>query len=82
MYDILPALSEKNPGVGFCIKMQFVKMMPRVELIMHIPDNYLSPETCTVMAAAALPVLAISIYKVKKELPVEKVDPTTVKWTH
>ncbi len=41
---------------------------------MHIPDNYLSPETCTVMAAAALPVLAISIYKVKKELPVEKVS--------
>lgn len=41
---------------------------------MHIPDNYLSPETCAVMAAASIPVLAISVYKVKKELKPEKIS--------
>ena len=35
---------------------------------MHIPDNYLSPVTCAVMAAAAVPVLAVSIKKVKEEV--------------
>ncbi len=35
---------------------------------MHIPDNYLSPVTCAVMAAAAIPVLAVSIKKVKEEV--------------
>ncbi len=35
---------------------------------MHIPDNYLSPSTCAVMGAAMLPVWAISIKKVKKEI--------------
>lgn len=35
---------------------------------MHIPDNYLSPETCAVMTAAMVPVWAVSIRKVKKEL--------------
>ena len=39
---------------------------------MHIPDNYLSPETCAVLAAAMAPVVAVSIKKVKKELPKEK----------
>lgn len=37
-------------------------------LAMHIPDNYLSPATCAVMVAAMVPVWAISIKKVKKEL--------------
>ena len=36
---------------------------------MHIPDNYLSPSTCAVMAAAMLPVWMLSVRKVKKELP-------------
>lgn len=35
---------------------------------MHIPDNYLSPATCAVMAAAAVPVIAVSVKKVKEEL--------------
>ncbi|MDF2632681.1 MAG: hypothetical protein K0Q85_1277 [Caproiciproducens sp.] len=35
---------------------------------MHIPDNYLSPSTCAVMGAAMLPVWAISVKKVKKEI--------------
>lgn len=39
---------------------------------MHIPDNYLSPATCAVLAAAMVPVLAVSIKKVKEELPKEK----------
>ncbi len=35
---------------------------------MHIPDNYLSPSTCAVIAAAMVPVWAVSIKKVKKEI--------------
>ena len=35
---------------------------------MHIPDNYLSPQTCAVMGAAMVPVWVISIKKIKKEL--------------
>ena len=35
---------------------------------MHIPDNYLSPSTCAVMAAAMVPVWAVAIKKVKKEV--------------
>jgi cobalt/nickel transport system permease protein len=35
---------------------------------MHIPDNYLSPATCAVMVVAAIPVLAVSIKKVKEEV--------------
>jgi len=34
----------------------------------HIPDNYLSPSTCAVMAAAMVPVWAVSIKKVKSEI--------------
>lgn len=41
---------------------------------MHIPDNYLSPQTCAVLTAAAVPVLAISIYKVKKEMTPDKIS--------
>ena len=36
---------------------------------MHIPDNYLSPQTCAVMAAVMVPVWTISIKKVKAEIP-------------
>ncbi len=39
---------------------------------MHIPDNYLSPATCAVLAAAMAPAVAVSIKKVQKELPKEK----------
>jgi cobalt/nickel transport system permease protein len=39
---------------------------------MHIPDNYLSPQTCAVMTVAMVPVWAVSIKKVKEELPKEK----------
>ena len=39
---------------------------------MHIPDNYLSPETCAVMTAAMVPVWTYAVKKVKKEVPKEK----------
>lgn len=39
---------------------------------MHIPENYLSPSTCAVMAAAAVPAIAVSIKKVKENMPKEK----------
>lgn len=41
---------------------------------MHIPDNYLSPETCAVMTTAMIPVWVISARKIKKELPKEKIS--------
>ncbi|MDY2944158.1 MAG: energy-coupling factor ABC transporter permease [Lachnospiraceae bacterium] len=40
---------------------------------MHIPDNYLSPQTCAVMTAVCVPAWIISIRKVRGELPKEKV---------
>ena len=40
---------------------------------MHIPDNYLSPATCAVMAAAILPAWIVSAKKVGKDLPKEKI---------
>lgn len=39
---------------------------------MHIPDNYLSPQTCAVMTAVMVPAWAVSIRKIRKELPKEK----------
>ena len=39
---------------------------------MHIPENYLSPATCAVMAAAAVPAVAVSVKKVKEAFPREK----------
>ncbi len=39
---------------------------------LHIPDNYLSPATCAVMAVAMVPVWAVAIKKVRKDLPREK----------
>lgn len=35
---------------------------------MDIPDNYLSPETCAVLAAGTLAVVGYSVRKVKVEL--------------
>ena len=35
---------------------------------MHIPDNYLSPTTCAVLAVAAAPIVGLSITKVKAQL--------------
>lgn len=40
---------------------------------MHIPDNYLSPQTCAVMTAAMVPVWVISIKKVRKDLSKQQV---------
>ena len=39
---------------------------------MHIPDNYLSPSTCAVVAAATVPVWTHSVRKLKAEIPKEK----------
>jgi len=39
---------------------------------MHIPDNYLSPATCAVMAAAVIPAWVVSVKKTTKDLPKEK----------
>ncbi len=39
---------------------------------MHIPENYLSPSTCAVLTAAMAPVWYMSVQKVRKELPAEK----------
>ena len=36
---------------------------------MHIPENYLSPQTCGVMTAAMVPVWIHSVKKVKNEIP-------------
>jgi len=40
---------------------------------MHIPDNYLSPQTCAVMGAAMIPVWAVAVKKIKEEFPKEKI---------
>ena len=39
---------------------------------MHIPENYLSPATCAVMTAAAIPAWGYSIKKVSKEITKDK----------
>lgn len=39
---------------------------------MHIPENYLAPASCAVMAAAMVPVWVHAVKKVKKEMPKEK----------
>ena len=40
---------------------------------MHIPDNYLSPQTCAVMGAAMVPVWTKCVKKVKEEIPRVKI---------
>jgi cobalt/nickel transport system permease protein len=42
---------------------------------MHIPDNYLSPATCAVMGAAMVPVWAVAVAKIKKEITSAKKIP-------
>lgn len=39
---------------------------------MHIPDNYLSPQTCAVLAAAAIPVMGLALKKVKYQVSEKK----------
>ena len=39
---------------------------------MHIPDNYLSPASCAVLAVAATPVIVLSVKKVKVQLKENK----------
>jgi cobalt/nickel transport system permease protein len=39
---------------------------------MHIPDNYLSPQTCAVMGAVMVPAWAIAVKKVKEEVSEKK----------
>ena len=39
---------------------------------MHIPDNYLSPASCALLAVAAAPAIGLSIAKVKVQLKENK----------
>ena len=39
---------------------------------MHIPENYLSPQTCAVMTAVMIPVWVHSVKKIKVEIPKSK----------
>lgn len=39
---------------------------------MHIPENYLSPATCGVLTAAMAPIWYLSVQKVKKTVPADK----------
>lgn len=39
---------------------------------MHIPENYLSPSTCTVMGAVMVPVWLMAVSKVRRHVPQEK----------
>ena len=39
---------------------------------MHIPENYLSPQTCAVLGAAMVPVWYLAVRKVKEEVPRER----------
>lgn len=40
---------------------------------MHIPDNYLSPGTCGIFGLVMLPVWGLSIRKIKRDIPREKI---------
>ena len=40
---------------------------------MHIPDNYLSPTTCVVMAAVMVPIWGTAVKKVKSELTKKRI---------
>lgn len=39
---------------------------------MHIPDNYLSPQTCAAMGVVMLPIWRHSVKKIKEEMPKSK----------
>ena len=41
---------------------------------MHIPENYLSPSTCAVMATAMVPVWIHAVKKVNNEMPKDKIS--------
>lgn len=41
---------------------------------MHIPDHYLSPQTCAVLTAAVVPAWAVSIKKIQTDLPLKKIS--------
>jgi len=41
---------------------------------MHIPDHYLSPQTCAVMTAAVTPAWAVSIKRIRLDLPLKKIS--------
>lgn len=41
---------------------------------MHIPDNYLSPQTVALMTAIMVPVWGVSIHKVRKQMTQESVS--------
>ena len=41
---------------------------------MHIPDNYLSPQTTALMTAIMVPVWGVSIHKVRKQMTQESVS--------
>ena len=56
---------------GYDILLTAKKMM-NGEFVMHIPDNYLSPASCAVLAVAAAPVVGLSITKVKAQLKENK----------
>ena len=39
---------------------------------MHIPENYLSPETCAVVGAVMVPVWLMAVKKVREQIPQER----------
>ncbi|BAX67098.1 cobalt transport protein CbiM [Latilactobacillus sakei subsp. sakei DSM 20017 = JCM 1157] len=39
---------------------------------MHIPDNYLSPQTCTFFFAATIPIVGLALKKVKLQVAEKK----------
>lgn len=41
---------------------------------MHIPDHYLSPQTCAVMTAAVAPAWVVSIKRIRLDLPLKKIS--------
>lgn len=45
---------------------------------MHIPDNYLSPSTCIILALVSIPVLKMSLNKAKEELGMKKMSSIAV----
>lgn len=69
-----------NPGWGLRLFRDFCILGPKKGNFtdrrihdMHIPENYLSPQTCGIMAASMVPVWGICIKKVREELPRQKV---------
>lgn len=66
--------------MGLCAESYYVNMnlhtnffiYKRGKIFMHIPENYLSPQTCFVMSAAMIPVWYHAVKKVKSEISKEK----------